>query len=75
MRHTRHGDSRAQRESYAASATNAIAIELHYNHRVTTASSAQYTCTTKKRGWRGEVQKGRERERERDNPVCRKAHI
>lgn len=31
--------------------------ELNYNHRVTTASSAQYTQTTERRQCRGEAQK------------------
>lgn len=40
--------------------------ELNYNHRVTTASSAQYTETTKKRRWRGVVQKKKDRRREKN---------
>lgn len=59
-----------EREPSAESATNPKATELNYNQSVTTASSAQYTHTTKKRQWRGEVQK---RQREKDNPVCRKS--
>ena len=52
--------------------------ELNYNHRVTTASSAQYTQTTERRQCGGEAQKkerSRDRNREKDNPVCRKVHI
>lgn len=40
--------------------------ELNYNHRVTTASSAQYTQTTEKRRCRGEAQKKRDAEREEE---------
>lgn len=50
--HTRHGVSRAQREPYTVSATNAKATKLNYNHRATTASSAQYILATKRDpGW------------------------
>lgn len=64
QRDTRHGVSRAQREPYALSATNVKTTELNYNHRVTTASSAQYTQTTEKDSGEGRCKKDTEAERE-----------
>lgn len=66
QRDTRHGVSRAQREPYALSATNVKTTELNYNHRETTASSAQYTQTTEKDSGEGRCKKKKKREAERE---------